>query len=329
VAMTGNGLRLSAVICTHNRPDALRRALASLTAQDRAPDELLVIDNAPSDESARRLVAHDVPTACYVREPVAGLDFARNRALREASGDVVAFLDDDAVADRGWTNALVQAFAQESKVGVVTGRVEPLALETEAQRLFHANGGFARGRERICLPDDAARPLHGRRAPLIAWAVSVGSGCSLAIRRPLALALGGFDPALDLGPALPGGGDHDMLWRVLEAGQRVVYDPGVLAWHDDRRELRDLAEQLGGHQRALVALLTKLAARTPGRRRLPVLAFLAWRLLKPGVRLARRTAGLDPLPARVLLRMWASCWQGLIAYPASQRLARRRQEARP
>jgi hypothetical protein len=85
----------------------------------------------------------------------------------------------------------------------VTGRVEALTLETEAQRLFEANGGFGRGLERVRLPEDARRPLHGRRAPLIAWAVSVGSGCSLAVRRELALGLGGFDEALDLGEVLP------------------------------------------------------------------------------------------------------------------------------
>lgn len=321
------GARVSAVICTHNRAGSLRRALASLVAQAQPADELLVIDNAPADDAARSVV-HDFPPACYVREPVAGLDFARNRGLEEATGDVVAFLDDDAVAEPTWTQQITDAFERDPRVAAVTGRVEPLALETEAQRLFHANGGFSRGHERIRLPDDAGRPLHGRRAPLIAWAVSIGSGCSLAVRRAAARSLGGFDPALDLGPALPGGGDHDLLWRLLEAGWHVVYEPAVLARHEDRRELRELTLQLAGHQRALVALLTKVAARTPGRRRLPVLAFLLWRLLKPGVRLMRRGAGRDPLPAPVLAQMWWGCWRGLTAYPAARRLARRRQEAR-
>ena len=92
------------------------------------------------------------------------------------------------------------------------------ALETEGQRLFEANGGFSRGSARVRLPDDAARPLHGRSAPLIAWAISVGCGCSYAVRRDAARALGGFDEALDLGAVLPGGGDHDLLWRALQSG---------------------------------------------------------------------------------------------------------------
>jgi glycosyltransferase involved in cell wall biosynthesis len=163
------------------------------------------VDNAPRDDETRALVAERFPPVRYVHEPVQGLDFARNRALTSARGDVVAFLDDDAVAAEGWLGALAAVFDADPTVVVCTGRVEALGRATEGERVFEANGGFSRGPDRIRLPADAARPLHGRPAPLIAWAVSVGSGCSYAVRRATALALGGFDEALDLGAALPGG----------------------------------------------------------------------------------------------------------------------------
>lgn len=317
---------LTAAICTHDRPHLLKRALSSLVAQQGALAEILVVDNAPSDGRTRTLVADAFPSVRYLHEPSPGLDFSRNRALRAATGEVVAFLDDDAVADPGWSAALTAAF-QAPGVGAVTGRVEALTLETEAQRLFEANGGFGRGSRRVHLPHDAGQPLHGRRAPLIAWAVSVGSGCSLAVRRDLALRLGGFDEALDLGEVLPGGGDHDILWRVLESGYEVVYEPGALARHEHRREPAAMAAQVAGHQRALVALVVKILARTRGRRRAPIAAFLAWRLLKPGHRLARRAMGRDPLPASLLLRMWGDCLRGLWAYPLARREAERRRRA--
>ncbi len=318
---------VSAVICTRNRPDQLRRALRSLRTQSVAPSEILVIDNAPFDECLRELVAHEFPGVRYVREPIPGLDFARNRALRAANAEIVAFLDDDAVADREWVRVITGVFDESSGVGACTGRVAPLSLDTEGQRLFEANGGFARGGERVRLPADARRQLHGWPAPLIAWAVSVGSGCSLAIRRAEALALGGFDEALDLGTALPGGGDHDMLWRMLAGGREVVYEPTALAQHEHRRELAEVFDQIVGHQRALIALLTKTALQARGARRFPVIGFLVWRLLKPGVRLLRRAARRDPLPAAVLWRMWAHCWQGLFSYAPSRRLAQRRRES--
>lgn len=318
--------RVSVAICTRARPEALRRALESLTGQIGADAELLVIDNASPDSSTGTLVRRHFPSARYIREPVAGLDFARNRALREARGDVVAFIDDDAVADPEWVREIRATFAASPKLGACTGRVEALTLDTPGARAFEANGGFARGLRPIRLPTDAALRLHGFHAPLIAWAVSVGAGCSLAVRRDLALHLGGFDEALDLGAALPGGGDLDMMWRILQSGAEVVYQPAVRARHEHRVTEASAHEQIVGHQRALVALLAKTAVGARQRRG-SVLLFLLWRLLKPGVRLARRAVGRDPLPAGVLLRMWGACWRGLAAYPQALRLAERRREA--
>jgi glycosyltransferase involved in cell wall biosynthesis len=321
--MTSRLPDLTVAICTHDRPALLARALASVVAQSPAPAEVLVVDNAPSDGRTRELVERQFPGVRYLLQPVPGLDFARNLALAEAVGQVVAFLDDDAVAAPGWAEALCRNFA-DPRVAVCTGRVEPLAVETDGQRLFEANGGFSRGTVRITLPDDAARRLHGRRVPLIAWAVSVGSGCSYAVRVGAARALGGFDEALDLGALLPGGGDHDLLWRALQSGARVVYEPDALAWHEHRRELGAAHQQIVGHQRALLAFLGKHLVRSPAR--LPLFGYLTWRLLKPGVRLVRRGLGRDPLPAGVLVRMWWHCWAGLATYPQARRVARARRE---
>lgn len=311
---------LSAVICSRNRTAQLQRALESLFTQTLPPAEVLVIDSAPSGEATLRMVAQQFPRARYVQEPVMGLDVARNRALHEARHAIVAFLDDDAVADPGWCQAFLRVFSQSPRAGVCTGRVEAFALDTEAQRLFEANGGFSRGSERICLPDDARRPLHGRRAPLIAWAVSVGNGASFAIRREVALRLGGFDDALDLGEALPGGGDLDMFWRVVTAGYALIYEPSALAWHEHRRDMPSVVRQLAGHQRAVVTFLCKSVSRASGRRRASVFLFLLWRLLKPGVRVVKRAVGRDPLPVHALLRMWQEAGRGLWAYPAARRV---------
>jgi GT2 family glycosyltransferase len=319
-------LRITAAVCTHDRPVPLERALESLVSQDPAPAEILVIDNAPSDTATAALVRKRFPNVKYTHEPVPGLDFARNRALREAVGDVVAFLDDDAVAGPGWCEALRRVFVNDPRAAVCTGRVEPLELETPAQRLFEVNGGFGRGPQRIRLPDDAISRLHGWPAPLIAWAVSVGSGCSYAVRRSAALELGGFDEALDLGAVLAGGGDHDLLWRALCAGWRVEYEPQALAWHEHRRELAAVHRQIIGHQRAVLAFLSKHMACAPLKARFSVFAYTAWRLFKPGMRLVRRGLRRDPLPTAVLLRMWWNCWAGLSAYPMARREARSRRE---
>jgi GT2 family glycosyltransferase len=177
------------------------------------------------------------------------------------------------------------------------------------------------------LPRDASQLLHGRHAPLIAWAVSVGSGASFAVRKSVAQKIGGFDEALDQGRALPGGGDHDFFWRALSAGHELMYEPAALAFHEHRRDAKAMADQLIGHQRALIAFLCKSAVHGFGKQQAAILAFLAWRLAKPGHRLVRRMFGRDPLPAAVLARMWAGAIQGLWSYPVACRLAAKRRAA--
>jgi GT2 family glycosyltransferase len=308
-----SGSPLTAAVCTRGRPERLRRALLSLVAQSTPLFEILVIDNAGDGEPSAAAVASEFPSVRYIAQPSPGLDTARNTALHHARTPLLAFLDDDAAAHPSWGDHLVAAF-DDPRVAAVTGRVDPLALDTDGRRLFEANGGFARGDERIELPRDARRPLHGMRAPLIAWAVSIGSGCSLAVRRDAALAIGCFDEHLDNGATLPGGGDHDLLWRLLQAGHSVVYEPGALAWHEHRTHTREAIAQIAGHQRALVAFLVKSARRAPLLRTPPIVLFLLWRLVKPGARLMRRMVRRDPLPARALLAMWRDCARGLSAY---------------
>lgn len=318
-----SAIPVTVAVCTFNRPVALARALRSLLEQDPPPAEILVVDNSTAGTNQAD-ITRDFPRVRVVREPVPGLDFARNRAIQEAGQEIVIFLDDDAVASPGWAAAMAEPLLADASVGATTGRVEALSVDTEGQRLFEANGGFSRGRSRIRLPEDADQPLHGRKAPLIAWTVSVGSGCSLGVRRQAVREIGGFDTALDLGEVLPGGGDHDIMWRLLQAGQGLVYQPAALAWHEHRRDRTEAETQIVGHQRALVALLAKQTLHTGGKGRWPVAGFLAWRLLKPGVRLLYRLSGRDPLPAPLLLRMWFHCWLGLLAYPRARKLASRR-----
>jgi len=101
----------------------------------------------------------------------------------------------------------------------------------------------------------------------------------------------------------------------------------VQARHEHRREVEDSVNQILDHHRSLIAMLSKAAVSPCRTGRIGVLAFLAWRLMKPGVRLLSRLAGRDPLPAWALVRMWGNCWRGLGSYVAARRLAERRRNA--
>jgi hypothetical protein len=106
-----------------------------------------------------------------------------------------------------------------------------------------------------------------------------------------------------------------------------MYEPSALAWHEHRRDVEAVHDQIAGHQRAVLAFLAKHLMGSGSRSRPALLGYTGWRLAKPGFRLLRRAVRRDPLPARLLVRMWWNCWLGLLVYPRARRLARRRREA--
>ncbi|MGD8790652.1 MAG: glycosyltransferase [Burkholderiales bacterium] len=234
---TGTLLSATVAVCTRERPDDLVRCLDALGKLPDLGQELLVIDNNPSTERTR-LVVKQYPRVRYVCEPRRGLDNARNRALQEANGEVVAFIDDDAVADTGWLNALLLAF-EDPRVQCVTGLTMPFEMETNAQEVFESVTGFSlRGFTRRAFQSPPLNPLA---------AGGVGAGANMAIRRALLEEIGPFDPALDAGTASCSGGDHEYFTRVLRAGHRIVYEPAALNWHRHRRTWKELCDAMYGY----------------------------------------------------------------------------------
>ncbi len=238
---------ITIAICTKDRPENLARCLKSLqqlypiSFAATPPLEIVVIDNAPSDQRTWELVS-SLPEVRYVCEPKPGLDFARNRALREARGELVAFLDDDVTIDSGWLTGLLAAWAENPDAAAFTGLVLPYELETKAQILFEQLGGFRMGfdmgfdkiRYGQTLPGDDLYPVA---------AGNFGTGANMAFRRDILLELGGFDEALDTGLPLPGGGDLDIFYRVIRAGYPLVYEPQYLVFHQHRRDFKALHAQ--------------------------------------------------------------------------------------
>ena len=165
---------LTVAICTKDRPDNMQRCLTALLAlqqpdlEQPPPFDILVVDNAPSDERTYELI-QSMPSVQYTREPKPGLDFARNRALQEATGELLAFLDDDVIVDRRWLVGLQEAWAENPDAGGFTGLVLPYELETEAQIIFERRGGFRRGFEKI-RSTPAARAIL---AQVVIWLFAV------------------------------------------------------------------------------------------------------------------------------------------------------------
>ncbi len=239
----GEPLSVTVAVCSRDRPEGLEQTLKSLQALDHEC-EILVVDNAPSSDATERLV-HRFPAVRYVLEPRPGLDWARNRAIAEARGEVVAFTDDDAVVDSRWVGALAEVFASDADVMAVTGLVVPLELDTEAQVWFERYGGFGRGFQRRWIR--AAVTPDGVRVGALAATGLLGTGANMAFRRSVFADVGLFDPALDVGTRTNGAGDLDMFFRVLKGGWTLVYEPAALVRHRHRRTIPELRRQIRAH----------------------------------------------------------------------------------
>lgn len=252
-------------ICTRERPDDLRRALGAVCALRGQEHDVLVVDNAPATDATRR-VAQDFPRVRYVCEPARGLNAARNRALREARGQVVAFTDDDAVPEPEWLQSLLTNFG-DPRVLCVTGLTLPLELETEAQELFERHCPFERGFRRRMFDGQRDNPLH---------VGPVGAGANMALRRSVLARVGMFDERLDGGMPTRSGGDHEMFARILASGYRIVYDPAAVSWHRHRRTKQELIDTVYGYGVGVYAMWTGMLVE---RRELGTLR-LAWSWLR-------------------------------------------------
>ena len=296
---------LTVAICTKDRPENVSRLLQSLLplqANSLPQFEILVVDNAPSDDRTKDIVTA-IPSICYTRELKAGLDFARNHALHAATGELLAFLDDDVTVDRQWLNGLKEAWAENPDAAAFTGLVLPYELETEAQILFEQRGGFRRGFEKIrygqTMPNNPSYPCG---------AGIFGAGCNMAFRRSALLELGGFDEALDTGKPLPGGGDLDIFYRVVRAGYPLVYEPRYLIYHQHRRELKQLQHQYWTWGLGLMAFVGK-SFQADRSQRLKLLQLIAWWLKNQLWQLQRSLTGQHVLPIGMVL---AEFWGGVV-----------------
>ena len=248
------GSRLSVVICTRDRPEELARCLESFSGQTRRPDQIVVVDNVSRDDRTR-LVAL-AAAVDYVREDRPGLDIARNTGTLAATGDIVAYTDDDVALHPLWLERLVAAF-DAGDVMAVTGLVLPGELETPAQQIFERHWGFGRGFRRIDFGQEFFRAHRSHGCP--AW--QIGAGANMAFRREAFNRVGLFDERLDVGAA-GCSGDSEYWHRILAAGWRCRYEPSAVVFHYHRRSFDGLARQIRAYMRGHVAALLVQFERT-------------------------------------------------------------------
>ena len=226
--------RVSVVLCTYNGARTLGETCSALERLDYPDAEVIVVDDGSTDDSARIASAHGFQVISTENR---GLSSARNTGLAAATGQIVAFIDDDAMPDPHWLDYLVDTFARTEFVAV-GGPNLPVPGDGAVADAVAASPG---------------NPIHvllgDREAEHI-------PGCNSAFLTEALTAIGGFDPQFRAA-----GDDVDVCWRLQDRGWKIGYSPAAVVWHHRRRSIGAYLRQQRGYGQAEAMLERKWPAR--------------------------------------------------------------------
>lgn len=202
-------MKFSLIMGTLGRKEEVRAFLASLRRQDHRDFELLIVDQNPDDRLAEVIDQYRRHFRILRYRSAPGLSRARNVGLRYATGDVVAFPDDDCWYPDGLLSYVAARLKAQPSLDGLTGRFVDGAGRSEGRWLGHSQ------------PLDRFNVWRG--------AISF----SIFLRRPLVERIGGFDEALGVGAGTPWGAgeETEYLLRGLQTGGRVEYDHDLVLRH--------------------------------------------------------------------------------------------------
>lgn len=228
-------LKLTVLVCTHNRAGLLGKLLDSLNALQRPKDwaiDVLVVANACTDSTHELLRAYQQQQTCdgtlllqWIGEPTPGKSHALNAALRCVRADWVAFVDDDHRIDVNWFDALIQAIQQYPQMDMFCGRVLQ-DWDGREPAWVHDTGPY-----RI-YPLPIPKQDFGDQPRELTLEGPLPGGGNLVVRRDWIERIGPFHTGLGpTGHDLGGAEDMEWLKRGLRLGARLIYVPQAIQYH--------------------------------------------------------------------------------------------------
>lgn len=230
---------ISIIVRTKDRPDHLVACLRSIlvTYLDFPYKEIIVVDS--SDNSISKINQKEVQkiNGKYIYEHRKGHSFARNTGIKESSGKIVIFVDDDFLVDKDWIKNLIKNY-DDSDIGCCTGNMLTYRKDN-VSNIFEESITFSKGdKKRIftrrdtsiiklldCVFSIGEKRLDDKTP--IPWVIGAGF-CSF--RRHIFDDIGYFDVSLN-----KGGEDLDMFYRILKVGYKIAYDPKAIIYHNHRQ----------------------------------------------------------------------------------------------
>jgi len=225
-----NWPRISVIVCTYNGSHKwLAECFRHLKKIDYPNYEVIVVDDGSTDRFTD--CARDYGFR-LIRTPNLGLGNARNTGLSAATGEIVAYIDDDAYPDPDWLKYVAATFLHTDFVGVGGPNLPPCGDGWVAECVANSPGGPIH----VMLTDRQAEHIPG---------------CNMAYRKSALLEIGGFDERFRVA-----GDDVDVCWSLQKRNWKLGFSPAAVVWHHRRNSVRTYLKQQRGYGRA-EALLEK------------------------------------------------------------------------
>ncbi len=247
--------KVSVIVCTHNGSRTISDTFEGLRRLKYPDYEVIVVDDGSSDNTAiiaRQFGFRVISTSnCGLSSAFPGsqnghdwvittanhgLSSARNLGLEAATGQIVAYIDDDAYPDPHWLTYLAATFLNpraEKYAGVGGPNIAPPDDGLIADCVAHAPGGPVH----VLLTNQKAEHIPG---------------CNMAFRKVALKAIGGFDPQFHVA-----GDDVDVCWRLQKEGWTLGFSPAALVWHHRRNSVLTYWQQQRGYGKAEAMLERK------------------------------------------------------------------------
>jgi len=222
--------RISVVVCTFNGSRTIRDCLNGLSRLRYSNYEVIVVDDGSRDGTA--VIAQEYGFRVISTEN-RGLSAARNTGLEAATGEIVAYIDDDTLPDPDWLSYLAVVFLNADYAGV------------GGPNIPFPNDGPIAG----CVSNSPGGPTHVLLSDREAEHIP---GCNMAFRKSWLQAVGGFDPQFRVA-----GDDVDLCWRLQARGGRLGFSPSAVVWHHYRNSVRAYWKQQKGYGKAEALLERK------------------------------------------------------------------------
>jgi len=272
---------VSVIVCTYNGEATLEETCAAVRGQEYPNFESLLVDDGSTDGSAAIAEAHGFRVISTKNQ---GLSAARNTGLDAATGDIVAYVDDDVVPDAHWLSYLVDVFESTSFVAVGGPNLAVPGDGTVADAVDAAPGNPTH----VLISDREAEHIPG---------------CNAAFRTEALRRIDGFDTRFGVA-----GDDVDVCWRLQDEGGKIGYSAAAMVWHHRRGTVGGYLRQQRGYGKAEAMLERKWPERYSAG------GHVTWRGRLYGAGTVHPTTG--PLRWRVYHGVWGTALFQSLYQPA-------------